>query len=394
MSGMDLSALRYHELIDLAGRALAAANEQDLTELTDAEITEATIATSRVRNLAEAAHVAAVGRLDTSKAWQEPGARTAGAWVAWECLVAKSRADAAVRCARRLRDMPGTEAAFLAGRLTTDHVRLLAHCHATNADAFAEEEQHLIGLTESLLFHHVERVVQRWVRLRDEDDAERHAETRRQQRRVDCSQTIDDMWVLDALLDPVTGAIVARELHRLEQRLFEQDWAEARERLGDAATPADLRRTAKQRRADALRLMAERSAAKPAEAKEPRVLLHVLAGTDAVQRMCELSDGTILTPGEVLPVLRWADVSRVIFDGPSRVLDVGVRQRLFTGATRTAVELRDLECAHPSCTVRFERCEIDHIVPWEEGGQTTQDNGKPRCPFHHRWRHRRTSPAA
>lgn len=391
---MDLSVLRHDELLDLAGRALAEANGRDLTGLTDGEVTDAAVAVSRVRNLAEAADVAVLGRLDVSKAWQDPGARNAAGWVAWECRIPKARAEAAVRCARRLREMPRTEAALMAGRLTTDHVRLLAHCHRTNTDAFAEEEEHLIGLAETLLFVHFERVIQRWVRLRDEDGAERDAETRRQQRRVDCSQTMDDMWVLDALLDPVTGAIVARELRRLEQQLFEADWAEARDRLGDAATPADLCRTAKQRRADALRIMAERSAAKPADAKAPRVLLHVLAGTDAVKRMCELSDGTILTPGEVLPLLRWADVSRVIFDGPSRVIDIGARQRLFTGATRTAIELRDLECQHPSCTERFERCQIDHITPWEHGGPTTQDNGQTLCPHHHRWRHRQTPPAA
>jgi len=74
------------------------------------------------------------------------------------------------------------------------------------------------------------------------------------------------------------------------------------------------------------------------------------------------------------------------------VLDVGVRQRLFTGATRTAVELRDLECAHPSCHVRFEDCEIDHITPYEHGGLTVQDNGEPKCPGHHRWHHRRRTP--
>lgn len=393
MSGMDLAALRHDELLDLAGRALAEANRRDLTELADGEVTAATVASSRVQRLADATQVTVVGRLDTSKAWQPPGARSAGAWVAWECRLPKARADVAVRRARQLRAMPAAEAAFKAGRITVDHVRLLAHCHTKNADAFGRDEERLVGHAQDLLFHHFERLVQRWVRLNSEDGGEADAETRRQQRRVDCSQTIDDMWVIDALLDPVTGAIVARELARLEQELFEQDWTEARERLGDAASAADLRRTPKQRRADAMQLMAERSAAKPEGAKDPRVLVHVLAGTEAVQRMCELSDGTILTPGEVLPLLRWADVARVIFDGPSRVIDVGVRQRLFTGATRTAVQLRDRECAHPSCSVRFEQCEIDHIVPWEEGGATIQENGELLCPFHHRWRHRQPSPA-
>jgi len=388
-AGIELDALDPAALFDLAHACLAVVAERDLTELTEAEVLEAAQASTAVAVLATAVQTAAAGRLDTSKTWQSSGAKSAGAWLAWQCRLPAKRANGVVRCARRLRDLPGTETAFLAGQLTLDHVTLLASCHAADPEAFAAEEALLVGHATTLAFRHFERVVRYWLALHDPDGCERDAEAKHAARRVDCSRTIDDMVVLDALLDPVSGAIVARELKRIEQELFDADWAEARQRLGDAATAADLARSAKQRRADALRIMAERSAAKPADAREPRVLLHVLAGTEAVQRMCELSDGTIVTPGQVLPLLRWADVARVIFESPSRVLDVGVRQRLFTGATRTAVELRDLECAHPSCHTRFEDCEIDHIVPYDEGGLTVQDNGEPRCPHHHRWRHRR-----
>lgn len=46
------------------------------------------------------------------------------------------------------------------------------------------------------------------------------------------------------------------ELGRLEQQEFAADWAEARSRLGEAATAADLQRTPAQRRHDALVRMA------------------------------------------------------------------------------------------------------------------------------------------
>ena len=118
------------------------------------------------------------------------------------------------------------------------------------------------------------------------------------------------------------------------------------------------------------------------------MLLSVLAGEGTLARICELSNGTVVTPGEVLPVLHHADVERIVFDGPSRVLDVGERQRLFVGATRRAVEVRDRTCVHPSCDVPAERCQIDHIVPFPAGGPTTQDNGRCQCPYHHRHRHR------
>jgi hypothetical protein len=314
--------------------------------------------------------------------------------VAWECHQPPARSAVALKCARSLRDLPGTEAAFLAGRITVDHVRLLATAHRANTEAFAVDEAKLVTLAEQLLFRRFEVGISYWIHANDADGAEADAAGRHESRRVDCSETFHGMVVLDALLDPMTGGIVARELHRLEQELFEADWAEARDRLGAAAVASDLRRTPKQRRADALRVMAERSAAKPADATEPRVLIHVLAGDASVERMCELSDGTVVTPGEVLPLLDRAEVARVIFDGPSRVLDVGIRQRVFTGATRTAVEMRDLFCQHPSCDVPAERCEIDHVVPYEDGGLTVQANGRCYCPFHHRWRHRQPPPAA
>ncbi|MEO7429748.1 MAG: DUF222 domain-containing protein, partial [Acidimicrobiales bacterium] len=338
--------------------------------------------TAELLRLAEAAHVSALARLDVSGAWAPSGARSAAHYVGWKGHLPLPRAKALQRCGRQLRDLPATAEAFTAGRITVDHVRVLAHAHGTAPDAFAVDEARLVDLAGSLLFSRFETVIRYWVHHHDADGAEADAASQFAQRRVDCSETFEGTVVLDALLDPITGAIVARELARLEQELFEADWADARQRLGDAACAADLARTPKQRRADALRLMAERSAAKPADATEARVLLQVLAGAESVERMCQLSNGTVVTPGQLLPVLRWADVERIVFDGPSKVIDVGVRRRLFSGATRTAVHARDRGCTHPSCDEPLDRCQVDHVVPWSRGGLTTQANGEDKCRFH------------
>lgn len=383
----------FEELLRGSRALLAEANQRDLTALTDTEVTVAVLA-SEVAKLADAAHVRAVGRLDVCRAWADDGARSGTAWVAWRCQLSKGRAAGLLKCARRLRNMPGTDAAFAAGRLTTDHVRLLAHAQRADPDGFAEDEARLLDAAGRLLFSAFERVIRYWVHTHAPDDAEADAAALHAQRRVDASRSIDGVVFVDALLDPITGEIFLRELERLEQTEFDTDWADARNRLGNTATAADLARTAKQRRADALRTMAQRSAAKPADATEARTLIHVLAGDTSVERMCQLSSGTVVTPGQVLPLLPWADVARVIFDGPSRVLDIGVRQRLFTGATRTAVEMRDRHCQHPSCDTPAERCQIDHITPYEHGGLTIQSDGRCYCPHHHRWHHRQQPPAA
>jgi hypothetical protein len=136
--------------------------------------------------------------------------------------------------------------------------------------------------------------------------------------------------------------------------------------------------------------MAQRSRSMPADAQMPRPLITVLTGYGAFSRICELADGTVVAPGAVVPLLGEADIERIVFDGPSRVIDVGVRRRFFAGATRRAIEVRDRHCTHPSgCDVPAERCDIDHIVPYAEGGLTVQDNGRCLCGFHNRLRHNR-----
>jgi hypothetical protein len=183
---------------------------------------------------------------------------------------------------------------------------------------------------------------------------------------------------------------VNNELKRLEQQLFDADWAEARSRLGDRATAADLKRTPAQRRADALVQMAIRSRTAPADGRPPEPLFSVFVGYETFAgRICELANGAVVTPGSVVPWLPQSWIERVVFDGPSRIIDMGVRKRLFTGALRRAVQLRDRECFHEFCDLPAEDCEIDHIVPYAAGGETTQTNGRPACGFHNRERHRR-----
>ena len=358
--------------------------ELDATALTDGEVADYAMRAQRIRSLADAHCARSAGRVDATKVWAADGARSATAWLAWRCNVARGRASAAVVAGRELRAMPGVEAAIARGQLTADHARLLALARAEAPEAFARDEAELVEAAGELRFSVFEKRLRYWRLYHAPDAEDERARRRREGRRLHCSRSFEDTVVLDGLLDPIGGAIVKRELERLERELFDADLAEARERCGDGFSLGDLRRTPAQRRADALVEMAKRSAARAPGAVAARPLIQVLAGTEALQRMCELSDGTVVTPGEVLPLLSWADLERIVFDGPSKVLDVGVRQRLFRGATRTAVEARDLTCTHESCDVPAERCEIDHKVPYGRGGLTTQANGWCRCKYHHR----------
>ncbi|SED81284.1 hypothetical protein SAMN04488554_0764 [Ruania alba] len=51
---------------------------------------------------------------------------------------------------------------------------------------------------------------------------------------------------------------------------------------------------------------------------------------------------------------------------------------------REQVITRDPQCVFPSCTRQARRCDLDHIVPFEDGGATCGCNLAPLCRRHHR----------
>jgi len=332
----------------------------------------------------------ATAAFDASVAWQPDGARTASAWLATRCRLPMTTAQRRVRLGRALRHLPLTEKSWLAGDIGEAQVGVVARARTeATAEALARDEELLVGQARRLRFASFARVVTYWGLRADPDGCEDRARAAHDGRRLHLSHSFEGVWFLDGVLDPIKGAIVAGELERIDTELFNADWAEAKARVGDNVGLGDLARTPAKRRADALAEMARRSASAAPGARRPEPLFSVLVGYEAFAGMiCELADGTVVTPGSLVPWLDQAWVERVVFDGPSRVIDVGVTRRLFGGATRRAVELRDRECFHEYCDVPAADCDIDHVEPWAAGGPTTQANGRPACGFHNRARQR------
>ena len=371
--------------------AVATLNGVDFASLTDEQLADAVIALHTLSSSLEAATTRAVGVADAKHATDGDGARSIRTWIAWKCRVPSARAARTARNARALRHLPRIEEAFAAGVLTGDHVRLLAHAAGVNRAAFDSDTDGLLDHAKRLSYRQFARTMAYWCYVNARDDAEDKARQRHESRNAHCSETFEGTVVLNALFPAVGGALFANELRRLEQELFDADVRDAKARLGRSPLPGELARTAQQRRCDALIEMARRSAARPADTRSARPLFTVLLGHAAFKDLCELANGTVLTPSQLLPFLSDADIERIIFDGPSRIIDVGTR-RLFRDAARRAIEVRDRTCWHPSCDIPADRCQIDHIQPWERGGPTIQTNGRSGCKYHHRRSHQTSRP--
>ncbi|MGH9278378.1 MAG: DUF222 domain-containing protein [Acidimicrobiales bacterium] len=336
----------------------------------------------------------AVAAFDAGGSWEADGARTAAAWVGTRCRLPLGVARRRVSLGRSLRHMGRVEAAWLAGEIGEAQVEVLAQARQPGTEeAFERDERLLVAQAAELRYSHFCRAVAYWRHLNDPDGVEDEAEAQHAARRLHVSETFGGVRVIDGVLDPIGGGIFAAALRKIEDELFAADWAEARGRVGEGVRATDLSRAPSQRRADALVEMARRAGAVPEGARIPEPLVTVLVGYETLAgRVCELANGTVVSPGSVLRLLDQSWVERVVFDGPDRVMGVGVRRRFFDGATRRAIEVRDRECFSQFCEAPASHCEVDHVRPWSAGGLTTQANGQLACGYHNRWRSRRRGP--
>ncbi|HVB93604.1 MAG TPA: DUF222 domain-containing protein [Acidimicrobiales bacterium] len=346
----------------------------------------------RLRSQLDAYVTASVGEFDTWGEWALDGARSAAGWIAKEGNLPRAEAGRLVRRARTLDQLPEFAEAWRDGDIGAAHVDVVAKArNSRTEEALERDEKMLVDYARTLRFEPYVRAVGYWGQLADPDGTEESAEERRCRRDVYVVEA-GDRYLGQMTLDPISGAIVSGELDRLEAELFEEDWRAARERLGFDPCVSDLARTPSQRRCDALVEMATRSRTAPPDGIRPRPLFSVLVDFPTLcGRVCELEQGIAVTPGSLVPWLDRADIERAVFEPPDRV-QVSEKVRLFTGATRRGIQLRDRECTHPYCDRPALDCQVDHIQPYTDGGPTTFENGRLLCGFHNRLRNQRPPP--
>lgn len=160
----------------------------------------------------------------------------------------------------------------------------------------------------------------------------------------------------------------------------------------DALMPPPIEgdgRSAVQRRADALgdlaRSFLDGSETPVAGGERPHLTVHVGLPTllDLAGDLHETEDGVVMDPALVGQIACDSSVSRVIFGPKSEVLDVGRRTRVVPAGLRRAVVARDRHCVAPGCRRSARWCDVHHMLPWSEGGETTLDNLCLLCRYHH-----------
>ncbi len=267
----------------------------------------------------------AAAAYDASGDWAVDGAKTATAWLARTCRLPKATARRVVRRGRNLRHLPVVAEAFQEGDINAAHLdAVVAVRRPGSEDLLARDEAVLVKQAKRLRFEQFVKAVAYWEQFADPDGTEEAAEERRARRDVYLEASINGMYLGSMTLDPISGSIVAGELGRIEEEFFKADWARARAECDGNPTVDDLWRTPAQRRADALVEMAARSSIVQPDGvrRPPAPLFSVLVDWPTLSgRVCELAEGIVLSPGELVPWLSMADLERRHgADGPGRGL--------------------------------------------------------------------------
>jgi hypothetical protein len=333
------------------------------------------------------------------------------------------------RLAHRLRDLPKVEGALRAGQVTEEHVGVLHRAYRLlGPSSFAVLEEPLVDSAVQERFSDFVRTVDYVIVRAAPAGADERARRDLQDRYASSSSMGSHGGKVDAQFEPIGFAIWQAELERNMDQLLEDDRAEARDRLGRAPTHAELRRTTRQRRVDAMVVMARRSAAHGDEKLGPApfttvihidpafltALIAVLskamnpdgdpdfdldAALDEIElteeSLHELDDGTVITVNTVVLALLTGTIRGIHYGPDGEVLHYGRERRPFSLQQRDAARARSRRCAHPwGCDRTGPSTQTDHRHEHQDGGLTDIDNADRYCGPHNIWKtnHRNDPP--
>ena len=208
-------------------------------------------------NSAEARMMTLIAEFDRRGGWKDGGYSSCAEWLAWRIGTKIGTARERVRTARALERLPQTADALRHGTISYAKVRALTRV------ATPEREAELLEFARAGSAAKLERTVRMWKKL--SRDAELTAEqARRRSRTFSVFVDGDGMYVVKGRLEPEAGAVLMRAVEAASDALFRREGDArdgARSGRGVGCEAGDARPEPKQRRADAVGLLAERALA-------------------------------------------------------------------------------------------------------------------------------------
>ena len=298
------------------------------------------------------------------------------AWVAATCSMTPTSASDRLCVGAQLQHMPKVAQALSSGEVGYQCASVICHL----GDKLGERRELLDeDLWISYARAHGPRNL-RWIAqhvryMLDPDGFDRDTEEDFEQRYLHLSP-LGNMFKLDAVLDPETGAALRAAIDGLSKRLAE----------GDNRTP-------KQRRADGFSEVVRHVLDQGTLPRRNRVRPHITV-TTTVEGLrqeigapaSELQNGSLISSRSVQRLACDGVLSRVV-KADSVVIDVGRATPSVSPAQWRALKARHTTCGWPGCDRPIGWTSPHHIEFRSHGGPSTMGNLLPLCYYHHRLVH-------
>ncbi len=404
-----------NELADLE-HALDLALKVDFASVLGAGKEDDLLGMSRIRNKVDVLDHRVLGPFDAAQQHRAQGHTSPVGWLEHNTHAHADDAARRRRLSRRLRRHPIAEEAMAEGEITARHIDVLDKARRAVGDtAYRIAEQVLVDTAVTKRFDDFARTIDYFIVRARPEDPEKREQDQIRDRWTSSSRTLEGCGKVDAWLPPLGFTLFDDELRRLTEELYQQDVAEARDRLGRRPLAEELARDPRQRRADALVLMAQRSAAhRDADIPPSRfvVNLHCGAGlmlqilerliaalrqggdeeldlegiTLGPEDLCEDDDGNLTTVNTLVLAILTGKVRGYLFDPDGVPLRYGRARDLFSKDQADSLRSRYRRCTHPyGCGRTGHRLQSNHIIERRHGGPTDVANGDPECGPHNRW---------
>ena len=359
----------------------------------------------------------------------QSGLSNPGHWLAHKANISKARGRRIYATGRLALRFEAIAEGIDEGVLSDDHLTVLKVCLPGNrsvyrAQVFDDHHKMLVDLARDLDFPDFKKACEAWIGLCNDADPDAKA-PEDQELGLDFSDNRDGTTSLRGLLLTSDADLLKEGLTRLAERAKEQARRDEDSNPSQpepvGGDPVDdlsvdysiseytlrpvVRRGSRYWMARAMGMIANLANSAPSDGKTPEPLLVVLMDFETLEAekirwangeprlppdvvfrpgySCETLDGKQITPFEAFRIALNHRIKRCVIDAESQKVDLGRSQRLFTGAAREAIIYRDRCCTVPGCGAPARWGEVDHIVEWQDGGETNVINGRLLCSSDH-----------
>ncbi|AKL72870.1 protein of unknown function DUF222/HNH endonuclease [Actinobacteria bacterium IMCC26256] len=328
-----------------------------------------------IRRAGDSLRTVAVGQVERTNSWKGEGAKSITEWLSIETDCPQYEAQAVVLLAAQLQHLPVTQAALRNGTLSNAQAVEVAR----GAIVAPNTETQLLNLAKHATVRDLRDATSRVVAAAT-DETERHRQVHKS-RYFKSWTDLDGSFNVRGRMTVANGALVMAALKPIQDEIFR------------SARKSGAHERPEAYAADALMALCEKTTTKqPCESGKKttrsNAVMHIRVDMDALKRgrtengeVCEIAGVGPIPVATATEYLGEAFLKLLVIDGTD-IRTIAHMGRAIPAKLLTALEERDRVCQVPTCDMAM-GLEIDHIVPFAEGGAASLENLVRLCKRHH-----------